>query len=167
VCAALATKLLREAEDLRILATSRQVLNIQGEQVMEVPPLSVPDPDWLSASGPLIEYEAVRLFAARAAAVVSGFAVTADNGAAVARLCQGLDGIPLAIELAAVRLRALSVEQILERLDDRYRLLTGGSRTVLERHQTLRAAIEWSYDLCSPQEQILWARLSVFSAGST
>jgi non-specific serine/threonine protein kinase len=130
-----------------------------------VPPLSVPDLDWLSAAGSLIEYEAVRLFAERAAAVVPGFAVTAGNGAVVARLCQGLDGIPLAIELAAVRLRVLSAQQILERLDDRYRLLTGGSRTGLERHQTLRAAIEWSYDLCSPQEQILWGRLSVFSGG--
>jgi predicted ATPase/DNA-binding CsgD family transcriptional regulator len=164
-CAVLATKLLSEAEGLRILATSRQLLNVEGEQVLEVPPLSVPDPDWRSAAGSLIEYEAVRLFAERAAAVVPGFAITADNGAVVARLCQGLDGIPLAIELAAVRLRVLSAEQILERLDDRYRLLTGGSRTALERHQTLRAAIEWSYGLCSPQEQILWGRLSVFSGG--
>jgi non-specific serine/threonine protein kinase len=164
-CAVLATKLLSEAEGLRILATSRQLLNAEGEQVLEVPPLSVPDPDWPSGAGSLIEYEAVRLFAERAAAVVPGFAVTADNGAVVARLCQGLDGIPLAIELAAVRLRVLSAEQILERLDDRYRLLTGGSRTALERHQTLRAAIDWSYDLCSPREQILWGRLSVFSGG--
>ncbi len=164
-CAVLATKLLSQAEALRILATSRQLLSVEGEQVMEVPPLSVPDLDWLSAAGSLTGYEAVRLFAERAAAVVPGFAVTASNGAVVARLCQGLDGMPLAIELAAVRLRVLSAEQILERLDDRYRLLTGGSRTGLERHQTLRAAIEWSYDLCSPQEQILWGRLSVFSGG--
>jgi predicted ATPase/DNA-binding CsgD family transcriptional regulator len=164
-CAVLATKLLSQAAGLRILATSRQLLNVEGEQVLEVPPLSVPDPDWLPAGGPLIEYEAVRLFAERAAAVVPDFAITAGNGAVVARLCQGVDGIPLAIELAAVRLRVLSAEQILERLDDRYRLLTGGRRTALERHQTLRAAIEWSYDLCSPQEQILWRRLSVFSGG--
>jgi predicted ATPase len=167
VCAVLATKLLTEVEGLRILATSRQLLNVQGEQVLEVPPLSVPDPDRRSAAASLIEYEAVRLFAERASAVVPGFAITADNGAAVARLCQGLDGIPLAIELAAVRLRVLSVEQILERPDDRYRLLTGGSHTGLERHQTLRAAIEWSYELCSPREQILWERLSAFSGGST
>jgi non-specific serine/threonine protein kinase len=113
----------------------------------------------------LIEYEAVRLFAERAAAVVPGFAITEHNGAVVARLCQELDGIPLAIELAAVRLRVLSAEQILERLADRYRLLTGGSRTALERHQTLRAAIDWSYDHCSSREQILWGRLSVFSGG--
>ncbi len=164
-CAVLATKLLSQAEALRILATSRQLLSVEGEQVMEVPPLSVPDLDWLSAAGSLTGYEAVRLFAERAAAVVPGFAVTASNGAVVARLCQGLDGMPLAIELAAVRLRVLSAEQIMEQLDDRYRLLTGGSRTGLERHQTLRAAIEWSYDLCSPQEQILWGRLSVFSGG--
>ena len=164
-CAVLATKLLSNAAELRILATSRQILNVEGEQVFEVPPLSVPDPGRLSAAGSLTEYEAVRLFAERAAAVVPGFAITAGNGAMVARLCQGLDGIPLAIELAAVRLRVLSVEQILERLDDCCRLLTGGSRTGLERHQTLRAAIEWSYDLCSPQEQTLWQRLSVFSGG--
>jgi predicted ATPase/DNA-binding CsgD family transcriptional regulator len=164
-CAVLATRLLSEADGLRILATSRQLLNVNGEQVFEVPPLSAPDPDWLSAAGSLIEYEAVRLFAERAAAVVPGFAITADNGPVVARLCQGLDGIPLAIELAAVRMRVLSAEQILERLDDRYRLLTRGSRTALERHQTLRAAIEWSYDLCSAPEQTLWRRLSVFSGG--
>src|SRR5262249_19728888 len=148
-----------------ILATSRQFLNVEGEQVLEVPPLSVPDPDRLSAGGSLIGYEAVRLFAERAAAVVPGFAITAGNGAVVARLCQGLDGVPLAVGLAAVRLRVLSAEQMLGRLDDRYRLLTGGSRTALERHQTLRAAIEWSYDLCSPREQVLWGRLSVFSGG--
>jgi predicted ATPase len=164
-CAVLAARLLSETAGLRILATSRQLLSVEGEQVLEVPPLSVPHPDRLSAAGSLIEYEAVRLFAERAAAVVPGFAVTAGNGAVVARLCQELDGIPLAIELAAVRLRVLSAEQILERLDDRYRLLTGGSRTALPRHQTLRAAIEWSYDHCSPSEQILWVRLSVFSGG--
>src|SRR5215813_12089138 len=164
-CAVLAAKLLSEAEALRILATSRQLLNVEGEQVLEVPPLSVPDSDRLSAGGSLIEYEAVRLFAERAAAVVRDFAVTAGNSAVVARLCQGLDGIPLAIELAAVRLRVLSAEQILGRLDDRYRLLTGGSRTALERHRTLRAAIEWSYDLCSAREQVLWRRLCVFSGG--
>src|SRR5262249_4799169 len=99
-CAVLATELLSKAAGLRILATSRQILNVEGEQVIEVPPLSVPDPDRLSAAGSLIGYEAVRLFAERAAAVVPGFAITAGNGAMVARLCQGLDGIPLAIELA-------------------------------------------------------------------
>jgi non-specific serine/threonine protein kinase len=108
-CAVLATKLLREAEGLRILATGRQLLNAEGEQVLEVPPLSVPSPGRLSAAGSLIEYEAVRLFAERAATVVPGFAITEDNGAVVARLCQGLDGIPLAIELAAVRLRVLTI----------------------------------------------------------
>jgi predicted ATPase/DNA-binding CsgD family transcriptional regulator len=162
-CAVLAAKLLSEVEGVRILATSRQILSVEGEQVLEVPPLSVPHSDWSSAGGSLIEYEAVRLFVERAAAVVPGFAITAGNDAVVARLCRGLDGIPLAIELAAVRLRVLSAEQIVERLDDRYRLLTQGSRAAFERHQTLRAAIEWSYDLCSAQEQILWGRLSVFS----
>src|SRR5262249_47244372 len=106
-CAVLAAKLLSAAAGLRILATSRERLNVEGEQVLAVPPLSVPDPDWPSAGGSLIGYEAVRLFAERAAAVVPGFAITAGNGAAVARLCQRLDGIPLAIELAAVRLRVL------------------------------------------------------------
>jgi predicted ATPase/DNA-binding CsgD family transcriptional regulator len=162
-CAALAANLLAECEAVWILATSRQPLDLEGERLLEVPPLSAPEPDQPAASS-LVGSEAVSLFIDRAATVVPGFAITADNGAAIARLCRRLDGIPLAIELAAMRLRVLSAQQILERLDDRYRLLTSGTRT-LARHQTLKAAIDWSYDLCSAQEQILWARLSVFSGG--
>jgi predicted ATPase/DNA-binding CsgD family transcriptional regulator len=164
--AILAAKLLSRAGGLRILATSRQFLNVEGEQVMDVPPLPAPDPDRLFAAGsPVTGYEAVSLFADRAAAVVPDFEITAENSAAVGRLCWLLDGIPLAIELAAVHLRSLSVDQILDRLDDRFRLLIRRSNTGPTRHQTLKAAIEWSYDLCSPQERSLWERLSVFSGG--
>jgi non-specific serine/threonine protein kinase len=162
-CGALAARLLSEVAGVRILATSRESLNIGGEQVLEVPPLSVPGHDVVGAS--VLTYEAVGLFADRAAAVVPEFAVTAGNCAAVARLCRQLDGIPLAVELAAVRLRALSVEQILERLDDRFHLLTRGTRMSLPRHQTLKATIDWSFDLCPPRERMLWARLSVFAGG--
>ncbi|WP_051939837.1 LuxR C-terminal-related transcriptional regulator [Phaeacidiphilus oryzae] len=109
--------------------------------------------------------DAVRLFAERAAAVVPGFAVTAENRGQVLRLCRRLDGIPLAIELATVRLRALPLEELAARLEDRFRLLTGGRRTALPRHQTLRTAIGWSHELCSPEERLLWARLSVFAGG--
>ena len=109
--------------------------------------------------------DAVELFAQRAAAVVDGFTVTAENRANVIGVCRALDGIPLAIELATVRLRALPLDQMASRLDDRFHVLTGGRRAGLPRHQTLRAAIEWSHDLCTPAEQVLWSRLSVF-AGS-
>lgn len=163
-CAMLADALLRTCPRLRILATSRQALGIAGESILLVPPLSVPDPDRpLPPAEALTRYEAARLFAERAAAVLPGFAITASNAAAVARICQRLDGIPLAIELAAVRLQALSVDQLLARLDDRYRLLTNGSRAALPRQQTLRAMIDWSFDLCSAQERALWARASVFA----
>jgi predicted ATPase len=125
--------------------------------------LPVPDPDGdlTSADG----YPALALFADRAAAVVPGFRLTAANRAAVARLCHRLDGLPLAIELAAVRMRVLGVEQLLERLDDRYRLLTAGSTAALPRHQTLRAAVDWSHELCTEQEQLVWARASVLAGG--
>jgi predicted ATPase/DNA-binding CsgD family transcriptional regulator len=161
-CAMLTGRLLRTAPRLRILATSRQALGVGGEYLMEVPPLSVPDADPPSAVG-LAGYEAVTLFADRARTMQAGFVVDADNGEMVARLCRHLDGIPLAIELAAVRLRALSLEQIVDRLGDRFQLLTGGTRTQLERQRTLRATIDWSADLCSEQERLLWARLSVFA----
>src|SRR5439155_20137755 len=110
-------------------------------------------------------YEAVRLFADRASAVSPGFVLTLGNYPAVAQLCGRLDGIPLAIELAAVRLRALTLEQIVERLEDSYRPLVGGSPAALPRQRTLRALIDWSFELCSAQEQTLWARLSVFPGG--
>ncbi|WP_037683287.1 LuxR C-terminal-related transcriptional regulator [Streptomyces griseus] len=158
-CAQLAAALLHGTAGVRILATSRHRLGLTEEHLMEVRPLQVPDPDGdLSAAD---GYPALALFADRAAAVVPGFRLTSANRAAVARLCSRLDGLPLAIELAAVRMRVLDVDQLLERLDDRYRLLATGSSTVLPRHQTLRAAVTWSHELCTPEEQLVWARLSV------
>jgi predicted ATPase/DNA-binding CsgD family transcriptional regulator len=164
-CAVLVDKLLAAVPGLRVLATSRQALGMEGEQILEVPPLSVPDGDKVLPAGALGEYEAVRLFAERAAAVVPDFAVTDANRAVVAGVCRRLDGIPLAIELAAVRLRALSAEQILERLEDRFRLLTKGGRAAVSRQRTLRATIDWSFAMCSPGERALWARASVFAGG--
>jgi len=160
-CAMLADILLR-ATRVTVLATSRQPLAVPGEHTCAIPPLPVPDPHapWDPGAG-----DAVELFAQCAAAVVPGFAVTDDNRATVIKLCQRLDGVPLAIELATVRLRAIPLEQLAGRLEDRFRLLTGGRRAALPHHQTIRAATEWSYDLCSPAEQLLWARLTVF-AGS-
>jgi predicted ATPase/DNA-binding CsgD family transcriptional regulator len=158
-CARLAAALLSGTTGVRILATSRHRLGLTEENLLDVRPLPVPDPDGdLSAAD---GYPALALFADRAAAVVPGFALTAGNRAAVARLCRRLDGLPLAIELAAVRMRVLGVEQLLERLDDRYRLLTAGSPAALPRHRTLRAAVDWSHELCTEQEQLVWARLSV------
>ncbi|MFF5311482.1 LuxR C-terminal-related transcriptional regulator [Streptomyces massasporeus] len=162
-CARLAAALLHGTEGVRILATSRHRLGLTEEHLLEVRPLPVPDPDAdLSAAD---GYPALTLFADRAAAVVPGFRLTPANRASVARLCHRLDGLPLAIELAAVRMRVLDVDQLLDRLDDRYRFLTTGSPTALPRHQTLRAAVAWSHDLCTLPEQTVWARLSVL-AGS-
>ncbi|MEU7892351.1 ATPase [Nonomuraea sp. NPDC049152] len=159
-CAELIDELLRSNPQLKILATSRQSLHLTYEHVVPVPPLAVPgdNPD-----ENLFTNESVQLFAARAGAVVPDFVLDEQNIGSVAELCRRLDGIPLAIELAAVRLRALSVEQILGLLTDRFSLLAGASRTALPRHQTLRAAIGWSHELCEPAERLLWARLSVFS----
>ncbi|MFJ3303218.1 ATP-binding protein [Streptomyces sp. NPDC086549] len=162
-CAGLAAALLRGTTGVRVLATSRHRLGLTEEHLMEVRPLPVPDPD-----GDLTAAEAnpaLALFAARAAAVVPGFRLTPGNRAAVARLCERLDGLPLAIELAAVRMRVLGIEQLLARLDDRYRLLSAGGPAVPPRHQTLRAAVDWSHDLCTEREQSVWARVSVL-AGS-
>lgn len=171
-CAVLAGTVLAATEGVRILATSRHRLGLAGEQLFEVPPLSAPAPEELgpagcpSAEGAAVEaFPALRLFADRAAAVVPGFTVGEGNQRAVARLCRRLDGLPLAIELAAVRVRALGVDQLVERLDDRYQLLTGGSPTSAPRHRTLRSAVDWSHELCTPQEQSVWARLSVFVGG--
>ncbi|MFJ7292038.1 ATP-binding protein [Streptomyces collinus] len=162
-CAQLAAALLHGTEGVRILATSRHRLGLTEEHLLEVRPLPVPDPDGdLSAAQ---GYPALTLFADRAAAVVPGFRLTPANRASVARLCHRLDGLPLAIELAAVRMRVLDVDQLLDRLDDRYRFLTTGSPAALPRHQTLRAAVAWSHDLCTLPEQAVWARLSVL-AGS-
>ncbi|WP_051796213.1 LuxR C-terminal-related transcriptional regulator [Kibdelosporangium aridum] len=164
-CAGLAAGLLAVAPGLRILATSRHALGAPGEQILTVPPLPVVDPERLPRPGKLVHDEAVRLFVERAALVRPGFAATPDNHTTIGRICWQLDGLPLAIELAAARVRVLSPDQILHRLDDCFRLLRGGSRTVVPRHLTLRAVIDYSYELCSPLEQLLWARASVFAGG--
>jgi predicted ATPase/DNA-binding CsgD family transcriptional regulator len=161
-CAELISNLLREAEQLRVLATSRETLRVPGEHVCTVDPLPCPAPSDAPV-GAGAETAAMTLFADRAAAAVPGFAVTADNRAEVARVCRRLDGLPLAIELAAVRLPMLSVAQLDERLDQRFRLLTTGDRAGASRHRTLRAVVDWSYDLCTPAERAMWARTSVFA----
>ncbi|GIH76522.1 hypothetical protein Plo01_29510 [Planobispora longispora] len=159
-CAALFEDLLTHAPGLTILATSRQSLNARGEYTVAIPPLTVPGD--APGENPFTN-ESVQLFAARAGAVLPSFVLDENNIGPVSELCRRLDGIPLAIELAAVRMRALSVEQILALLADRFSLLAGASRTALPRHQTLRAAIGWSHELCEPAERLLWARLSVFA----
>jgi predicted ATPase/DNA-binding CsgD family transcriptional regulator len=162
-CAMLSSKLLGAAPSLRILATSRIALGTEGERLLSVPPLSVPDhPECVSVDR-LIYFDAIRLFVDRATAALPDFTLTADTATAVTGICRRLDGIPLAIELAAAQVRALAVQGIFERLDRRFRLLTKGNLGRPQRHETLRAAIEWSYELCSPAEKILWARMSVFS----
>ncbi|MET8759969.1 LuxR C-terminal-related transcriptional regulator [Lentzea sp. NPDC004782] len=164
-CGILAHELLATAPGLHILATSRRALRIPGEQVLQVPPLPVPAMDDLMPSNCTDGNDAIRLFAERAAAVVPDFAVTQANRPIIGQICQQLDGLPLAIELAAARVRILSPEQILHRLDDRFRLLTASSPATLPRQQTLAAVLDWSFDLCSPEEQRLWARMSVFANG--
>ena len=161
-CAMLADTLLRACPDLRIIATSREALGIGGEVAWLVSPLSIPD-----GRSSLEESEAVQLFVERARAVLPRFALDDSTAPAVARICRRLDGLPLAIELAAARLRALPVERLAERLDEGFRLLVGGSRTALPRHQTLRAAIDWSYELLSTSERWLLDHLSVFAGSFT
>ena len=161
--AELADRLLRECPEVRILATSREPLDIGGESVLRLAPLTVPDTDHAHGLRDLPRYDSVRLFIERAETAVPGFALTDNNHEAVACICSRLDGLPLAIELAAARLRMMSPEQILQRLTDRYRLLTRGGRNVPSRQQTLRLCIDWSYELCTPIEQLVWARLSVFA----
>ena len=163
-CAALAEAVMRDAPDVTVLATSRQPLAMPGEHIFPIGPLPVPENDWLPVAGAsLVGGDAVELFALRAAAAVPGFSITPQNAANVIRLCRRLDGIPLAIELAAVQLRALPLDELLDRLNHRFTVLTGGRPGALPRHQTLRMAIEWSHELCSDAERRLWARLSVFA----
>lgn len=166
-CATLVDTMLRRCPDLRILATSREGLRIAGELTYLVPSLSLPDTHAQLALESVMQSGAVRLFVERASLHRPGFSITDENAPAVVRVCRRLDGMPLAIELAAARIRALTVEQIASRLDDRFRLLTGGSRAALPRHQTLRAAMDWSYDLLSQPERALWRRVSVFAGGWT
>ena len=168
-CASLCQNLLQNCPNLKILATSREALGIVGETPWNVPPLSIPDSDDLPSLGTsdLSKYEATRLFSERAQTILPTFEMTDRNVSTVARICHRLDGIPLAIELAAARVKTLSAEEITARLDDRFRLLTGGSRTALPRQQTLRAAIDWSYNLLSQPERVLLGRLSLFMGGWT
>ncbi|MDS0138757.1 MULTISPECIES: LuxR C-terminal-related transcriptional regulator [unclassified Amycolatopsis] len=158
-CATLVAKLLAGSGGLRVLATSRHTLHVEGEHLLHVEPLPVADD---TGGGPV---EAVTLFADRAAAVSPGFELTPDTRATVSRICRRLEGIPLAIELAAVRVRVLSVDQVLERLDDRLGLLTSRPAAVQPRRRTLEAAIDWSFELCTPAEQRLWTQASVFPGG--
>jgi non-specific serine/threonine protein kinase len=178
-CAFLIERFLRASSGLHILATSREALGIAGEIAWAVPTLSMPDPAEFQPQGAvspiqeeeflsrLSQYDSVRLFVDRASAAHPPFQLTPQNVPVVAQICYRLDGIPLAIELAAARIRALSVEQVLGRLDDRFNLLTLGSRTALRRHQTIRATIDWSYDLLSEKEKQLFSRLSIFTEGWT
>jgi predicted ATPase/DNA-binding SARP family transcriptional activator len=163
--ARLAARLLSACPRLRILTTSREPLRLTGEALCPVSGLALPPTDSTPASAR--EYPAVRLFTDRAADVAPDFAITPANVDAVLRICRTLDGLPLAIELAAARLRALPVADIAARLDDRFRLLSRGSRTAQPRHQTLRAAVEWSWDLLDETEQLLARRLTVFAGGAT
>jgi non-specific serine/threonine protein kinase len=163
VCAQLTMTLLQACQDVRILATSREPLNVEGEIVWIVPSLSVPAAD--ESVERMLDYDAVRLFCDRAGSVSSSFHLTQSNGASVAHICRQLDGIPLAIELAAARLQALTAEQIAARLDDVLRLLTVGKRGAPPRHQTLRATLEWSNALLSPAERTVFHRLSAFAGG--
>ena len=175
-CATLCDTLLRYCQHLQILVSSREGLGITGEIAYRVPSLGLPSSQQNQAQTQaqisemretLWECESIRLFQEKAQSIDPNFALTPENIATVAQICQRLDGIPLALELAAARVRSLSVEQISERLDDRFRLLTGGSRTALPRQQTLRALIDWGYDLLNPEEKSLLRSLSVFAGGWT
>jgi predicted ATPase/class 3 adenylate cyclase len=165
--AKLSNTLLNAAPKLKIMASSREALGIKGEASYPVPSLSLPDIKHLPVIERLSQYEAVRLFIDRASLVSPHLDLNKDNAPSIAQICCRLDGIPLAVELAAARVKMMSVEQISKRLDDRFRLLTGGARTSLPRQQTLRALIDWSYDLLAENERLLLRRLSVFAGGWT
>jgi predicted ATPase/DNA-binding CsgD family transcriptional regulator len=166
-CGPFADALLRACPGLRILATSREPLGVAGETVWAVQPMAIPDERQAVSVDALLACEAARLFIERASAAQAGFALRPDNASAIAEICRRLDGMPLAIELAAVRVRGLTVDQIATRLGDAFRLLAGGPRAAPPRHQTLRAAVDWSYDLLSQAERALFNRLSVFVGGWT
>lgn len=166
-CAELADALLRGCPQVTVLATSREPLGLPAETSWRVPSMSLPPDGAPDRALPLTKSDAVRLFIERALQVRPNFAVTNDNAPAVAQICQELDGIPLAIELAAARVRMLAPEQIAAGLADRFRLLTGGTRTALPRQQTLRASVDWSHDLLDERERLLLRRLAVFAGGFT
>jgi predicted ATPase/transcriptional regulator with XRE-family HTH domain len=163
--AALAEAILSTTKDVRILATSRQGLNISGEAVHQVPPLAVPAETAGLNAAEALRYDAVPLFVDRATAADTRFVFTDDNAAIVAEICRRLDGIPLAIELAAARVTVLSISNLARRLDERFKLLTGGSRNALPRQKTLSALIDWSYDLLPARERLLFVRLGIFAGG--
>lgn len=166
-CAQLVDTLLIRTTGVRIVATSREALGIGGERALQVHPLTTPSIAQHVSLLELAQVESVQLFTERAVSIQPTFALTTENSAAVASICRRLDGIPLAIELAAAQVRFLSVEQISARLDDRFRLLTGGSRTALPRQRTLAATMDWSYELLPVPQRILLRRLSVFASGFT
>ena len=166
-CAELVRRMLESARHVSILASSREHLHIAGEATYPVPPLRVPNPSEAATPQSLEHYESVRLFIDRATAIQPAFRATEQNAAAIVEISRRLDGIPLAIELAAARVRSLSVGNIAARLDDRFRLLTGGDRTALPRQQTLRALIDWSYELLDPREKSVLSRLALFAGGWT
>jgi len=164
-CAGLANSILRTCPEISILTSSREVLGVEGEALFRVPAMSFPDTRQLTQLDSLSNYDAVRLFVERAQVTSPDFAITVNNAAMVVDLVCQLDGIPLAIELAAARLNVLGIEQIVQRLNNTFHILTGGGRTALPHHQTLRASIDWSHDLLTHSEQILLRRLSVFVGG--
>ncbi len=164
-CAKLVDAVLHSCQNTAFLTTSRETLGIDGEQGWRVPSLSKPETDGDKSPEDLLQFEAIQLFVQRAKHVSTTFALTQDNSVAVRKICQRLDGIPLAIELAAARVKAMTPGEIAQRLSDRFRLLTGGSRTAMPRQQTLQAMIDWSYHLLTEPEQRLFCRLSVFSGG--
>jgi predicted ATPase len=166
-CAAFADAVLHSCPQVRLLATSREALGMAGEQIYPVTPLTVPPPTADTVPAELLTYEAVRLFVTRATLAQPTFALTAANAPAVAQLCRRLDGIPLALELAAPQIKAMSIQTLVERLDQRFHLLDRGNRTALPRHQTLRASVDWSYALLTEAERILLRRLSIFAGGWT
>jgi predicted ATPase len=159
----LVAEVLRAAPNVRVITTSREPLQTPGEHIVPVPPLELPSAGGGQPLSQLRENEAVMLFTERAAAASGSFELTGSNQSAVAHLCRRLDGLPLAIELAAVRTRVLTAQQILDRLTDRFALLTGGGRAALPRQQTLRTTIDWSHDLLAMSEQTLLRRLCVFA----
>jgi predicted ATPase/class 3 adenylate cyclase len=167
VCAKLADALVRQCPSVQILASSREAFGIGGEQTYRVPSLSLPDPKQAHTPVSVAQFEAVQLLTERALLARADFQVTNQNASTLASICYRLDGIPLAIELAAARVRFLSIEEINHKLDQRFRLLTGGSRTALPRQQTLRSLIDWSYDLLHDPEKLLLQRLSAFAGGWT
>src|SRR5579872_1855299 len=161
--AELVNEIIAAAPGVRMIVTSREPLNAAGEHLVPVQPLALPAAHGAEPLQQLRQSEAVALFVERADAASGGFALTPANAGAVADLCRRLDGLPLALELAAVRTRALSAEEILERLVDRFRLLVGGGRAALPRHETLETAIDWSYELLTEAERVVLRRLSVFA----